>query len=302
MSPTSASIHPSNQAIIAIIKGGLGNQLFIYAAARALALRTQRQLYLDTIRGYIRNSFQRQYRLGQFPIVAEPMPEPWRIAPTLRYPRHRLLRAWNKLLPRDWRGYVAERWDRGAHQLTTLRPQRAKVTLLGHWQDEEYFRDFSHYIYAELAPPAPQNHELNKLGDRLAGEDSVALHIRRVRYEYRLRADYYERAIAETLSEFPNAKIYLFGDDLDWAIKSIHGLPAQATICSHDASNELVDFWLMTRCKHVISANSSYSWWAAWLGAGHRGGRVWAPRQSGYPLVPASGWLTLENEFDTMLC
>ena len=90
------------KAVITIIKGGLGNQLFIYAAARALALRTGRTLYLDTRRGYSGDSYERSYRLNQFPIVAESMPEQWRIAPHLKHPRHKLIRAVSKLLPRNY--------------------------------------------------------------------------------------------------------------------------------------------------------------------------------------------------------
>jgi hypothetical protein len=55
-------------AVIAIVKGGLGNQLFIYAAARALALRTGRTLHLDTTRGYTNDDYGRSYRLNRFPI------------------------------------------------------------------------------------------------------------------------------------------------------------------------------------------------------------------------------------------
>ena len=158
-------------AVIAIVKGGLGNQLFIYAAARALALRTGRVLYLDSTRGYTQDDYGRSYRLNRFPITAEPMPEGWRIAPTLKHPRHKIIRALNKLLPRDQRSYFAERHHTPPTQLTALQPRRERITLLGYWQNEAYFADHAATIRAELAIPAPTDDQNRVLGEKLAARE-----------------------------------------------------------------------------------------------------------------------------------
>ena len=102
------------------MKGGLGNQLFIYAAARALALRTGRRLYLDIWRGYTADTYGRSYRLDRFPIQAQVMPEAWRVATMLRHLRHKLIRVQNKLLQRNHRGYLSELNYLGTKQLTSL--------------------------------------------------------------------------------------------------------------------------------------------------------------------------------------
>ncbi|MGB0290772.1 MAG: hypothetical protein ACPGC0_06225, partial [Opitutales bacterium] len=80
-------------SIIAIVKGGLGNQLFIYAAGRALAERLQANYYLDSRRGYTHDGYGRRFLLDRFPISAAIMPEEMRIAPTIKHMRHKLARS-----------------------------------------------------------------------------------------------------------------------------------------------------------------------------------------------------------------
>lgn len=279
-----------NRAVIAIVKGGLGNQLFIYAAARALALRTGCQLYLDIKRGYTLDTYGRSYRLNRFPIRAEIMPEAWRVAPTLKHPRHKLIRAINKLLPRDRRDYFAERWTLPPSQLIDLRPERDRITLLGYWQDEAYFADCTDTIRAELAPSSPNDARNRLLGEELAGTESVFVHVRRVSYPAALPADYYRTALTEARRSLVRPRFVIFGDDLAWA-KSELGLGAsEATYVDHNATDELADLWLMTRCRHAITANSSFSWWGAWLGEPHAKRLVVVPKKCSRALSPAQGW------------
>lgn len=288
-------------AVIAIVKGGLGNQLFIYAAARALALRTGRSLYLDGRRGFTHDSYGRSYRLNRFPIEAEPMPENWRIAPTLKHPRHKLIRAWNKCLPRNRRGYLAERHHLDATQLTALNPYRKRVTLLGYWQREDYFADHAAAIHAELAPPEPPDARNLELGRELAAADSVSLHVRRVRYQPRLAQDYYQAAIDAARAAIAHPRFVIFGDDLDWPRERLDFGNAPLETVSHNADDELADFWLMTRCRHAIVANSSFSWWGAWLGTPLVGRRVFFPARPGWPMKAAFGWQTVSNVLESDL-
>ncbi len=279
-----------SRAIIAIVKGGLGNQLFIYAAARALAVRTSRELFLDNKRGYDADFFGRNYRLGSFPIQAKVMPEEWRVAPTLKHPRHKLIRALNKLLPRNRRSYLAERHHLDARQFTALQPVRERVTLLGYWQAEAYFSDQADLIRRELTPPAPDDERNRELGRSLADHvETVFVHFRRVRYPQALPADYYQRAITAARAELRSPRFVLFGDDLAWPLEHLDFGGAPVELVGHNGSNELADLWLMSRCGHAIVANSSFSWWGAWLGAG-KGGHVWAPAQPGVKLTFPARW------------
>jgi FkbM family methyltransferase len=277
-------VRPAREkAVIAILKGGLGNQMFIYAAARALAWRTGRQLCLDTKRGFAADTYERAYRLDKFPINAQPMPEAWRVAPSLRHPRHKLIRAANKLLPRKQRSYVAQSWNLPATQLTALKPRRQRVTLLGYWQDETFFSDCADIIRRELTPPA--GGELPLTGE------TVSVHVRRHRYPHPLGAEYYRAAIGHVLKHVREPQFVIFGDDMDWARQHLDfGSAPVAWVTGND---ELTDLWLLTRCRHAIVANSSFSWWGAWLGSTGADRVLLFPAQPGYAIRPAKGWVSL---------
>lgn len=287
------------KSVIGIVKGGLGNQLFIYAAARALALRAGRKLYLDTVRGYTGDGFGRSYRLDRFAIEAEPMPEAWRIAPSLRHPRHKLVRALSRFLPRDWRGYIAEKRGRGPEQLIGLAPMRERVTLLGYWQDEAYFAGHAEAIRRELTPAAPVDERNLRLGEEMAGTESVFLHVRRVRYNPCLGADYYQEAIDRVRGALPARRFYVLGDDLEWPRANLNFHGDEVRYVDHNDGNEIADLWLMTRCRHAIAANSSFSWWGAWLGERGEGRLVCFPMEPGWPVRAACGWTPVRNRLFT---
>jgi hypothetical protein len=284
-----------SSAVIAIVKGGLGNQLFIYATARALALRTGRILYLDATRGYTKDDYGRSYRLNRFALKAELMPEAWRIAPTLKHPRHKIIRALNKLLPRDQRTYFGEQRNTPPTQLTALNPRRDRITLLGYWQNEAYFADHAAAIRSELSPPPPADEQNRALGEKFAACESVFLHFRRVRYWNLLGRDYYQAAIAAACAKLSKPHFVLFGDDLDWPQQNLDFRGASVELVTHNSNNELADLWLMSRCRHAVVANSSFSWWGAWLGDTAVDRLVFAPTQVGHPITMPDRWQRLAN-------
>lgn len=286
------------KAVIAIIKGGLGNQLFIYAAARAMALRSDRRLFLDTLRGYTNDSYGRNFRLDRFPIAADPMPEEWRIAPTLRHPRHKIIRAWNKCLFRKFRSYIAERHHLDASQLTALDPVRDRVTLLGYWQDEAYFSDYSAKIREDLTLPTPSDSKNLDAGERFLGLESVSLHIRRARYNPRLQAAYYQEAIERIRERVTNPHFVVFGDDPEWARVKLDFRGCTKDVIGHNSNDELADLWLMGRCRHAIVANSSFSWWGAWLARPSPTRQIFFPANPGFKIRAAQCWQSIPNFLD----
>ena len=282
-------------AVIAIVKGGLGNQLFIYAAARALALRTGRTLHLDTTRGYTNDDYGRSYRLNRFPIQVEPMREAWRIAPTLKHPRHKTIRALNKLLPRNQRTYFGEQRKVSPAQLTGLAPRRTRITLLGYWQNEAYFADHAATIRTELTPPAPADERSHALGEKLIAGESVFVHFRRVRYWNLLGKDYYQPAIDALCAKLAKPHFILFGDDLNWPQQNLDFHGASVELVTHNSGDELADLWLMSRCRHAVVANSSFSWWGVWLGDTTPNRLVFAPAQVGWDVVMPERWQRIAN-------
>jgi len=279
------------KTVITIIKGGLGNQLFIYAAARAMTLRTGRRLFLDVRRGYTHDSYGRSYRLHRFPIMADTMPEAWRVAPNLKHLRHKALRAWNKLLPRAWRSYLAERRDLLPEQLTAWQPRRERVTLHGYWPDEAFFADQAAVLRTELAVPPPGDARNLDLGARFASEATVFVHARRVRYPTLLPASYYRAALDGIRERVANPSFAVFSDDPAWARDNLDFGSHPVEWVEHNADDELADLWLMSCCRHAIIANSSFSWWGAWLGGDLSNGRIiYTPDHPQWFLRPAKGW------------
>ena len=282
-------------AVIAIVKGGLGNQLFIYATARALALRTGRTLYLDSKLGYGQDDYGRSYRLDRLPIQAKSLPEAWRIAPALKHPRHKIIRALNKLLPRNQRTYFSERWKEPPSQLTALAPRRRRITLLGYWQNESYFADHAETIRAELTPPGPTDEVNRRLGEQFSAQESVFLHFRRVRYWNLLGRDYYQQAIDLACARLAQPNFVLFGDDLDWPKQQLDFRGQPVAFITQNSRDELADLWLMSRCRHAVVANSSFSWWGAWLGDLTPRRQVFAPQNPGWNVVMPDRWHRIAN-------
>lgn len=285
------------KAVISIIKGGLGNQLFIYSAGRAFALRTNREFYLDDRRGYTHDNYGRDYRLNRLPIHAPTMPEEWRVAPTLKHLRHKVVRAVNKFLPMDWRSYLAQRSDLNSRQLTDRKPCRERVTLNGYWQDEEYFRDFADVIRRELQPPTPTDARNLGFGGELVAENSVFIHARRVRYPVLLPVEYYRKAIVGIREKVNDPSFVVFSDDPAWARENLDLAGDKVRWVEHNAEDEFADLWLMTRCRHAIIANSSFSWWGAWLGGDPVNERIiYSPDHSDWMIRPANGWQIIPFE------
>ena len=131
--------------------------------------------------------------------------------------------------------------------------------FFGDWQEYNFFKDAKLNIRLKdkyITKGA------RKLANKMQGENSVAIHIRRTDYEglgWLLSLDYYDRAIKRIKSLVDNPTFYLFSDDILWCSENL----TTDGICIR--FNELIDFWLMSKCKHNIIANSSYSFWAAYL-------------------------------------
>jgi len=280
-----------------MIKGGLGNQMFCYAAGRAFALRTGRELLLDTRTGFRRDTYQRSYRLDRLPIQATEAPAALRLGDDHKCLRHKFARAINRLLPPDRRSYVLEDPDVPTTQLTTLEPTRPHLYLNGYWQKEDYFSDHAAAIRTELTPPAPDDQRNRETAAEIGQTEAVFLHVRRVRYPRRLDAAYYRRAIEHIREQVDAPHFFLFGDDLDWPREQFDLDPAGFTVVDHNTEDEIADLSLMSRCRHGILANSSFSWWGGWL-IDNPEKVICTPQNPGWPVRPATGWTPIENQLE----
>lgn len=143
----------------------------------------------------------------------------------------------------------------------------------GYWQNPEYFEDIRNLILSSIHFPEFQNAQDLNLQKQICNAESVAIHIRRGDYVSDPWAnqnlgtcsiEYYQKAVEHILSKHTNAKFFLFSDDPDF-VKTNFRFLLNATLVSNNRRSEIDELNLMHLCKHFIIANSSFSWWGAWL-------------------------------------
>lgn len=259
--------------IIVRIKGGLGNQLFAYAAARRLALVNNAELIIDDVTGFSRDyQYKRQYALDRFCIPVRTATSNERLEPFDRYQRG-LVKWISGKKPFLERSYLEQEGINFDRRLLDLKVSRT-LYLDGLWQSENYFKDIEQNIRDDLRITPPQDAENLQMADEIANCNAVALHVRWFEDSnsvgvHNLSIEYYQKAIALIEQKVDSPHYFLFSDNPEAASKKID-LPEQnVTFVSHNLGdrNAYADLWLMSQCQHFITANSTFSWWAAWLGS-----------------------------------
>lgn len=257
--------------IIARIKGGLGNQLFCYAAARRLALVNRAELVIDDVSGFVRDhEFKRQYSLDHFHIPCRKAFPSERLEPFSRLRRY----VAKKVAPHqsfERRMYIEQEFDGFDERLIDLKLKR-DVYLDGLWQDENYFKDVAKIIRNDLKILSPSDPENIRLGDKIRSTNAIALHVRWFdspgsQAINNISKNYYQRAISLIEESVESPYYYLFSDNPKAAIDMLDIKGRNLIMINHNKGDEnsYADLWLMTLCQHYITANSTFSWWGAWL-------------------------------------
>lgn len=258
--------------VITRIKSGLGNQLFCYAAARRLALLNNAELVIDDITGFVRDRlYHRTYMLDHFRIPVRKATPAERLTPFERY-RRGLLKWYCRRKPFSERRYLEQEGIDFDERLLSIRV-RGPLYLDGWWQSEGYFKDVEHTIRDDLQMIPPTDDLNQRMAAEIRESISVAVHVRWFDRDgeaagHNVCPDYYRRALSLMEEKLPSPRYFLFSDDPE-AVRARFSLPAgRTTFVSHNRSdaNAYADLWLMTQCQHFITANSTFSWWGAWLG------------------------------------
>lgn len=255
-----------------ILGGGLGNQLFMYAAGRALAARIDGRLILDTAEFRRDHVYKRVYLLDQFPIAGEAIGPG--IRSTLLISAERLIRRLPPLP--SLLGLVQEETRKGLpvfHAGIVERPRRRSVALRGYWQSERYFRDQAAIVRRELTPPLPRlPSAVDELARIEAARHPVGVGIRFYQEVPGANTDAsaviaaFRARLVEHAARAPGAEYFLFTEEpRHFADPDCLGVPF--TVITHRERNEdaPVNLHLMTRCRTFFIGYSSYHWWGAWL-------------------------------------
>ncbi|MGM9580179.1 MAG: alpha-1,2-fucosyltransferase [Anaerovibrio sp.] len=249
--------------IIVRIMAGLGNQMFQYALIKALE-KEGKDVYADT--------FWFDKFCGHNGLEIEKI-FPITLRKTTKSDANRLGYAdytfWQRLCQKYFpkTTYIKQ----GIEDSIVFQPQifdMDDVYLSGYWQSEKFFSNVSTEIcdlYGSL-----KKSQCSQYDEKILHVESVSIHIRRGDYVNNsvhgnvCSMDYYTRAVEYMTDKLHHPKFFVFSDDISWCRDNLHLMDA-VYVDENQGSNSYLDMRLMSMCKHNIIANSSFSWWAAYL-------------------------------------
>lgn len=251
--------------IIIKLSGGLGNQMFQYAFGRAFSVKNSIEFKLD-ISGYPKQTL-RQYKLNNFNIIENLATEedlkkiknPYGILSKIK----RVI--WDQKILRQFHvGYEPE-----------LFKKQDETYFDGFFQNERYFIDIQEIIRKEFTLKYPMGESAKKSLELIQQSPTpISFHVRRgdyvldektKKYHGGCSEEYYANAlklIKEGVEN--NISVFVFSDDIEWVKKNIK-INARTFYVSNDTIQDFEEIMLMSKCHHHIIANSSFSWWGAWL-------------------------------------
>ena len=282
--------------------GGLGNQMFQYAMGRALSIRNGVPLILDLYGFEFDKFYKRSFELNNFNIPAD-------LSKIKSFGRFHVGRLVNNLSKSV--GFVSylvrsrllvERTSEYDQTVAAL-PLSRDVFVMGYWQDERYFSDINAVIKHEFTLSRGFS-EANRLVAATieATEDAVAVHVRRLHHIAKqadvapksdaeqkglaVGINYYTAGLQKIATRVRRPTYFVFSDYPQWARENL-AIDGNVTFLENNRGQDYEDMALMSLCRHHVIANSSFSWWGAWL-ARAEGQIVIAPENAKHlPNIPA---------------
>lgn len=259
--------------IIIKLKGGLGNQMFQYAFAKIIARKNNTQLLID-------NSF---FNHGEKKIGATPrnfeldiFNISFKKATKQDLSYFYKLSFINKLKKKLGLNYPKTYNEKSSKYNKLIELIKEPVYLSGYFQSFKYFLGHENFVRDIFSfPTSNLNDENIILLETIKNSESVSIHIRRGDYVSDVHTqkfhgncslNYYFAAIKLIKSQVDISQLIFFSDDMDWVREQFIDLPQSKLFVTDNAGdNSWKDMFLMSSCKHNIIANSSFSWWGAWL-------------------------------------
>lgn len=248
---------------ILIVHGGLGNQMFAYAFSRALKKRHPfSYISLDMLETWNAHNGYELLKVfsGKFSMSYRFYRRQWKVYSQF-------------FTKRLFSFHIEREADYCTFNAATVKSDCLFEVFDGFWQSEKYFRSVEKKIRQEFSFDMAQLNEMSlKLFYKLEQDSySVSVHIRRGDYkEYEhyfggtCDLEYYQNAILYIKNQLPNVRFYFFSDDMNWVKEKFKDLDA-SFVDWNIRNDSWQDMFLMTKCKNNIIANSSFSWWGAWL-------------------------------------
>ena len=257
--------------IIVRLIGGLGNQLFQYAVGRCLAEKNSAVLKIDI-------SPFATYKLHKYSLwafnIQENFASPDEVTALMVLKQGIAEQVVNRLLYRPTKlssNFISEKHFYFDPQVLKL---QGDIYLSGYWQSEKYFKNIEGLLRREFTVKTQIMGKNKELNNMIISCESVSIHIRRGDFVSNLKTnqthgvcnlDYYNKCIEKIKLSINNPHFFIFSDDCEWAMVNLK-INDQLIIVDHNGPDKnYEDLRLMMHCKHHIIANSSFSWWGAWL-------------------------------------
>lgn len=259
--------------IISHVIGGLGNQMFQYAIGRALSLEHGVPLRLD-VGDFSQHTIHQGFELERVFSAPVPLASPEDLRRSLGWQSSRLAL---RLLARPQVSFL-----RGSRLIiephfqyfSGVKRAPSSCYLKGYWQSERYFSAVADTIRADFTFRPPLSDENRRIAESIGAVNAVSLHLRRGDYlsnPHTLSVhgvcslEYYARAIRYIVERVPDPVFFVFSDDLDWVKDTLRLEHPYHFVGQNRGSESYNDMRLMSLCSHHVLANSSFSWWGAWL-------------------------------------
>ncbi len=256
------------------ITDGLGNQMFQYAFAYALSRSTGDEVLIDPF--FFKNGL-RQYQLDNYNIKMDRL-----VSRKLDYllgfgPRDggKFKKKYREfIIPRRFN--VIEEKNFMHYDVDVVEPVTDSF-YLGFWQAPKYFDNYYEDIREHFRRITPLSDKALQYIDSVRKEQSVSLHIRRTDYvgddfDSSLNFEFYRTALKGIKDQVGDFRLFVFSDDKEFVKEHFDLMPYTLV----DGLSDIDEFEVMKNCRHHIMANSTFSWWATYLGE-DKGGIVYAP-------------------------
>lgn len=257
--------------IIIQILGGLGNQMFSYACGRAVADRLKTDLVLD-LSSYAR--YYRKYSLSRFNIIDTKINDVKKTIKIIKYGDIFLQRYFAKHFTYQLNG-IKPIFENGSAYNNSIEEVEDNSYLQGYWGSEKYFSNIKEEIRKEFTLREKLSDNSAMWCERIKRETcSVSMHIRRGDYINvaanknifeSLQNEYYQKAINLIKEKYDISAIFVFSNDILWCKEHLKFDVPVYYVDGNDEDHGHEDLYLMSQCTHNIIANSTFSWWGAWL-------------------------------------
>lgn len=261
--------------IIVKVCEGLGNQLFQYAFARSIQIKRREEVLLDAsnytderfpIR---RTSTKRSYELDHFNVKLKKADD--RMLQKYKFlVRENLFARWIFTLSerRLWMNQVIVQQDAWEYNQSYFK-RKGNIYYKGWFQNPQYFSEIRQQLLKDITPKQ-KIYIQSDLKQLLQADNTVAIHCRRGDYKYIrncLSVDYYIRAMGYMEEKLQKPQYLFFSDEITW-VKTQFGIKDNYYYMDdYGKYEDYEELMIMSKCKNIIIANSTFSWWAAWLNA-----------------------------------